>query len=107
MTKRSLVLASILAVGLAGAATAQTSTRTQERLEREVRRELVMLPFYGVFDNFAFQLDGGKVTLLGQVTRPTLKRDAEGVVKQIEGVEQVVNEIEVLPLSAHDDDIRA
>jgi hyperosmotically inducible protein len=47
-----------------------------------------MLPFYGVFDNFAFRVDGSTVTLLGQVTRPTLKSSAENVVKDIEGVEK-------------------
>ncbi len=65
-----------------------------------------MLPYYGVFDNLAYQVDGYKVTLMGQVTRPTLKYDAERVVKDIEGVEQVNNNIEVLPLSPNDDRIR-
>jgi hyperosmotically inducible protein len=65
-----------------------------------------MLPFYGVFDNLAFKVDGSTVTLLGQVTRPTLKSDAENVVKDVEGVERVVNQIEVLPLSPMDDQIR-
>jgi hyperosmotically inducible periplasmic protein len=76
------------------------------RLEREVRHELVTLPFYGVFDNLAFKVDGGKVTLLGQVSRPTLKTDAERVVQSIEGVERVIDRIEVLPLSPYDDRIR-
>lgn len=76
------------------------------RLERAVRQELVMLPYYGVFDNLEFRVDGGTVTLLGQVTRPTLKQDAERAVKQIEGVERVRNEIEVLPPSPEDDRIR-
>jgi hyperosmotically inducible protein len=80
--------------------------RARARLEREVRHELVMLPYYGVFDNMAFRVDGNTVTLLGQVTRPTLKTDAEGVVKDIEGVEKVVNQIEVLPLSPNDDRVR-
>ncbi len=80
--------------------------RGQSRITREVRHELVMLPYYGVFDNLAFQVYGGTVTLLGQVTRPTLKSDAEGVVKQIEGVRNVKNQIEVLPLSPDDDRIR-
>jgi hyperosmotically inducible protein len=61
-----------------------------------------MLPYYGVFDNLAFQVNGGTVTLLGQVTRPTLKSDAENVVKRIEGVSNVVNKIQVLPLSDFD-----
>jgi hyperosmotically inducible protein len=75
-------------------------------LAREVRHELVMLPYYGVFDNLAYRVDGGTVTLFGQVTRPTLKSDAERVVKNIEGVERVVNNIEVLPVSSMDDRIR-
>lgn len=77
-----------------------------QRLEREVRRELVMLPFLGLFDHLAFKVDGYAVTLLGHVTRPTLKGDAERIVSRIEGVEKVINQIEVLPLSPNDDRIR-
>ena len=89
------------------AQTARPATaRGQQRLEREVRHELVLLPFYGVFDNLAFRVDGDKVTLLGQVNRTTTKSDAEKAVKQIEGVASVVNQIEVLPLSPNDDRIR-
>jgi hyperosmotically inducible periplasmic protein len=76
------------------------------RIAREVRHELVMLPYYGVFDDLAFRVDGTTVTLLGAVTRPTLKSEAENVTKQIEGVTQVKNEITVLPLSPMDDTIR-
>jgi hyperosmotically inducible protein len=65
-----------------------------------------MLPYLGVFDNLAFRVDGSKVTLLGEVTRPALKTDAEAAVKRIEGVEAVENQIEVLPLSPNDDRIR-
>src|SRR6202049_186368 len=75
-------------------------------LEKEVRHELVMLPYYGVFDNLAYRVDGYKVPLFGQVTRPTLKTDAGRVVKAIEGVEGVNNQIQVLPLSPNDDRIR-
>jgi hyperosmotically inducible protein len=82
------------------------SSRGHSRLEREVRHELVMLPYYGVFDNLAFRLDGNTVILSGQVTRPTLKSDAAAVVRDIEGVERVVNNIDVLPLSPNDDRIR-
>src|SRR3984893_10454694 len=78
----------------------------QEKITKEVRHELVMLPYYGVFENLAYRVDGAKVTLFGQVTRPTLKDDAGRVVKKIEGVETVDNEIEVLPLSPNDDRIR-
>ncbi len=85
---------------------ASMSTLGQQRISREVRHELVMLPYYGVFDNLAYKVNGDTVTLLGQVTRPTLKSDAENVVKNIEGVERVRNQIEVLPLSPNDDRIR-
>jgi hyperosmotically inducible protein len=78
----------------------------QDRITREVRHELVMLPYYGVFDNLGYRVDGGTVSLSGQVTRPTLKRDAENAVKGIEGVTRVDNQIEVLPLSSMDDGIR-
>ena len=77
-----------------------------QRLVKEVRHELVMLPYLGVFDNLEYKVDGSTVTLVGQVTRPTLKSDAESVVKKIEGVEKVDNQIEVLPLSPEDDRIR-
>jgi hyperosmotically inducible protein len=80
--------------------------RGQQRMAREVRHELVMLPYYGVFDNLAFRVNGDTVELYGQVTRPTLKSDAENVVKDVEGVTRVVNNIEVLPLSPQDDRIR-
>jgi hyperosmotically inducible protein len=78
----------------------------QDKLVKEVRHELVMLPYYNVFDNLAYRVDSGKVTLFGEVTRPTLKTDAEKVVKRIEGVSVVDNQIEVLPLSPNDDRIR-
>ncbi len=78
-----------------------------DRIYKEVRHELVMLPYYGVFDNLAYKVDpDGTVTLLGQVSRPTLKSDAENSIKRIEGVEKVVNNIEVLPTSPNDDRIR-
>lgn len=78
-----------------------------DRIVKEVHHELVMLPYYGVFDNLAYKVDpDGTVTLLGQVARPTLKSDAGNVVKRIEGVINVVNNIEVLPLSPSDDRIR-
>jgi hyperosmotically inducible protein len=79
----------------------------ETRIAQEVRHQLVMLPYYGIFDDLAFRVEGNSVTLLGQVTRPTLKSDAENVVKRIEGVGQVVNNIEVLPLSPMDDQTRA
>jgi len=82
------------------------SVRGEDRIAREVWHELVMLPYYSVFDNLAYKVNGYTVTLEGQVTRPTVKSDAERVVKKIEGVENVINHIEVLPLSPMDDRIR-
>lgn len=76
------------------------------RITREVRHELLMLPYYSLFDYLAFKVNGGTVTLLGAVTQPSLKSDAGNVVKKIEGVEQVQNNIEVLPVSSFDDRIR-
>jgi hyperosmotically inducible periplasmic protein len=78
-----------------------------DRLTREVHHELVLLPYYGVFDNLAYKVStDGTVTLLGEVARPVLKSDAENAVKRIEGVERVDNQITVLPTSPMDDQIR-
>jgi len=87
--------------------TGALNQKSIDRISKEVRHELVMLPYYGVFDNLAYKVDpDGTVTLQGQVSRPTLKSDAENSVKHIEGVEKVVNNIEVLPTSPNDDRIR-
>lgn len=80
--------------------------QTPNPLQNKVRHELVMLPYFGVFDNLSYRIDNGVVTLLGEVTRPTLKSDAGRVVTRLEGVKAVVNNIEVLPLSPFDDRIR-
>ena len=93
-------------LGSADRNVADTGGIGRQRIERQVRHELVMLPYYGVFDNLAFRVDGNTVTLYGQVTRPTLKSDAENVVRNLEAVENVANNIEVLPLSPNDDRIR-
>ena len=87
--------------------TGALNQKSIDRIYKEVHHELVMLPFYGVFDNLAYKVDpDGTVTLLGQVIRPTTKSDAENSVKRIEGVEKVVNSIDVLPVSGNDDRIR-
>lgn len=102
-------LAAVLCLSLTLPAIAQNnevSAKAQERIQKEVRHELVMLPFLDVFDNLGYKVDGYNVTLVGQVTRPTLKTDAERVVKKIEGVENVDNQIEVLPVSPNDDRLR-
>ena len=79
---------------------------SQAALERRVRHELLMLPYYNVFDNIEFEVDGGHVTLSGQVTWPVLKSDAANAVKRIEGVDRVTDNVEVLPVSPFDDHIR-
>jgi hyperosmotically inducible periplasmic protein len=84
----------------------QGSSRSRDRIVREVRHELLMLPYFGVFDSIAYKVDGGTVTLMGAVVRPVLKSDAENAVKHIEGVEKVDNQIEVLPPSPMDDGLR-
>jgi hyperosmotically inducible protein len=99
----TLVAASVLA---AGQSQQEASPKAEERIKKEVRHELVMLPYLGVFDNLAYKVDGYNVTLYGQVTRDVLKSDAEKAVKGIEGVEKVDNQIEVLPLSPMDDQLR-
>ena len=88
------------------AANETLSPESQDRLVKEVRHELIMLPYYGVFDNLAFRIDGRTVILEGQVVKPVVKSDAGNSVKRIEGVEKVVKNIEVLPPSPMDDRIR-
>lgn len=93
-----------MAQGTTGSALSQ---KALDRITKEVHHELVLLPYYGVFDNLAYKVSAdGTVTLLGQVSQPVLKSDAENVVKKIEGVEHVDNQIEVLPTSMMDDGIR-
>src|SRR5690348_17776975 len=84
---------------------AQTANST-DRITRETRHALAMLPYYSVFDWLQFQVQGNTVTLMGDVRNATLKSDAENTVKKVEGVEKVVNKINVLPPSPTDDRIR-
>ncbi len=116
LSKMLLLIFSLTIFSMAGMASPATqdnqsagaiSPKSVDRITREVRHELVMLPYYGVFDTLSYKVDpDGTVTLLGQVSRPTLKSDAGNVVKRIEGVTNVVNNIEVLPTSPNDDQIR-
>src|SRR5215471_1964407 len=85
---------------------AQNEPKPANKLIKEVRHELVMLPYYSVFDNLTYKVEGDKVTLMGQVVRPTLKSDAKNAVKGLEGVAAVDNQIEVLPVSPMDDGLR-
>ena len=108
---KKLFLLSVLAIGFVGvsatAATAQMNMYSgNSRIERKVRSEILSLPYYGVFDAIGYQLNGDTITLSGYVVRPITKSDAENVIKDIDGVSRVVNNIEVLPLSPNDDRIR-
>ncbi len=85
---------------------AAASSPAQARIQKEVRHELLMLPYFTVFDNIEYQVAGDTVTLVGDVTQPVLKSDAENVVKHIEGVGQVVNKINVLPPAPMDSQSR-
>jgi hyperosmotically inducible protein len=111
--KRNWIVLVLLLMAFAPFTIAQTDSAVQTpanpaqaRIQKEVRHELLMLPYFGVFDNIAFQVEGGTVTLLGEVTRPVTKSDAENSVKRIEGVDHVVNKIDVLPPSPMDDQLR-
>lgn len=108
MTKLKLlaVVSCLSLVTVAAVAQNPPSPKAEETIAREVRHELLMLPYFGVFDYIAFKVDGGTVTLLGDVVRPSLKSDAENSVKHIEGVDKVNNQIEVLPPSSMDDRLR-
>jgi hyperosmotically inducible protein len=101
-----LLMAAVPTLAAPSLAQREVSPQAAARIQKEVRHELVMLPFLTVFDNLAFQVNGYDVALLGQVTNPTLRSDAENVVKKIEGVEKVDNQIEVLPPSPMDDRLR-
>jgi hyperosmotically inducible protein len=106
MAIRTWFLTTIVAGIVASSQPAPVSDTGRARIAKEVRHEILMLPYFDVFDNIEFRVDGYTVTLMGQVTRPTLKSDAESAVKGIEGVENVSNQIEVLPLSPNDDRLR-
>lgn len=99
--------AAALTASTALAASTLGSDTEDARLIKRIRKQLVTLPFYGVFDNLNFKFDGDTVTLYGQTVRPGMRSDAGRRVAKIEGVERVINNIEVLPLSRFDDAIRA
>jgi hyperosmotically inducible protein len=97
-------------LGQASSSKSRKTTKPEDNyptsLSREIHHQLLMLPYYSVFDAIAFAVDGSKVTLTGQVVRPTLKTEAEATVKSLEGVLTLVNKIEVLPASPADDELR-
>lgn len=84
----------------------QNEPKSQQELTKEVRHVLVMLPYYSVFDNLGYRVEGDKVILEGQVVRGSLKSDAEAAVKSVAGVSSVVSNIEVLPPAPMDDQLR-
>lgn len=96
----------LLAASMAFAKAPSNGAPQLSTVEQHVRHQLVSLPYLTVFDNLAFRVDNGTVTLFGQVTQPWLKADAEKSLKHVEGVARVDNQIEVLPLSTFDDQIR-
>lgn len=100
-------LIALVAMSLLTASVALAGMPPEQQTMEKVRKELVTLPYYGVFDNLEYKLEGGTVTLYGQVVRPITSSDAAKRVAKIEGVEHVINNIEVLPLSGFDDSIRA
>jgi hyperosmotically inducible periplasmic protein len=109
MKARVLVIPLVLSTFVTAVARGQANEapqKAEDRITREVRHQLLLLPYLNVFDNLAYRVNGYDVTLLGQVTRPVLKSDAENAVKHIEGVEHVNNQIEVLPTSPMDDQLR-
>ena len=104
---RFCLVVTLLAASIHAGAPPQKQTEPKGAdLVKEVRHQLVMLPYYSVFDNLSYKVEGSKVTLIGQVVRPTLKSDSEAVVKKLEGVTSVQNDIEVLPVSPMDDRLR-
>ena len=100
-------LAAATSIAIAAPTTSSSRGASDSQTENKVRKDLVTLPYYGVFDNLAYQVDGNTVTLYGQVVRPITRKDAERRVARIEGVDRVINNIEVLPVSGFDDSIRA
>jgi hyperosmotically inducible protein len=101
-----LLLTSLTQISMASIPGASKGNQQTRSLQENVQHALRMLPYYGVFDEITFSVDGDMVTLAGEVVRPILKSDAEHAVANVAGVKQVVNDIEVLPLSPADDSLR-
>lgn len=112
MTIKNLAAHSILLTFAAIPTTMAQAGQTQPdqpvmRMVEQIQKSILKLPEYGVFDDLRFWIKDGVVVLRGSASRPILKNSAEQVVKRIEGVQSVMNEIKVLPLSTLDDSIRA
>lgn len=103
---KTMAVAIVLASTVFAFSAVSAMAAEQDRTTEKIRKELVTLPYFGVFDNLEFKLEGSTVILSGQVVRPTTKSDAARRVSKIEGVDHVVNNIEVLPPSPFDDSLR-
>jgi hyperosmotically inducible protein len=108
--KRMLALMATVLIATSASIAAPKSSdeagQSYQQIVKQVRHELVTLPYFGVFDNLAYKVEGDTVTLYGQVVRPSTRSDAARRVAKIKGVERVINNIEVLPLSSFDDSVR-
>lgn len=108
--KKMLAFAATVVIATSAVVAAPKGTdeteQSYQQVSKQVRHELVTLPYFGVFDNLAYKVEGDTVTLYGQVVHPSTRKDAERRVAKIKGVERVVNQIEVLPLSGFDDSVR-
>lgn len=107
MLKKLTLLAifTVFAIGIFSVPT-YSQTNERSRINRQIRKEILTLPYYNVFDVIGYSMNGDTVTLSGYVTRGTTKSDAAEAVADIDGVQRVVNNIELLPLSASDDRLR-
>ena len=107
---RNLFILAIAVLGISSIdVSAQTNAfgrNTSFGIEKDVRKEILMLPYYDVFDAISFKVDGDTVYLYGKVNEPITKSQAERYVKDVKGVSEVVNNIEVLPPSSFDNQIR-
>jgi hyperosmotically inducible protein len=110
-----LLFSLVVVLSMGNTVTASERTKSQPAMDaaqhqlwlaEQVRHKLAMIPWYSVFDNLEYRVDGDTVTLMGQVRRPVIKNEAESSVKSIDGVKAVVNQIEVLPPSPFDDQVR-
>jgi hyperosmotically inducible protein len=104
--RKKVIVWGLAAAMLVPAAFANKTAKPTDPMAERVRHQLAMLPYYNVFDTLSFRVNDGVVTLFGEVTSPILKDDAGRTVKRIEGVQRVDNQIEVLPLSPFDNQIR-
>jgi len=110
MRRSLVVILFLVTLGAPLSLVAQTQRevpeRAEQRIQKQVRHEILMLPYFNVFDNITYKVEGYNVTLMGAVTQPALKKQVGNVVKKIEGVQKVDNQIEVLPTSGMDDQLR-